>query len=111
MIEMIAIVAFSVLFLHTITTEGMILQIVSVSLIGLPTWLKKPLYSCSTCMCMWWGPAIVAIGILFLNWQITSWIQVIIICVSAGGMNAAVGKVSGAIKPCDCERKKRLKLI
>lgn len=112
MIVQAVITATTVLFLHACTTQGMVLQVVGDSLNNLPAWLQKPLYSCPICMCMWWGPVVIACGIVWMNWQVNSAVQMFMICMAAGGMNWIVTRVTPQNnKTCNCERKQRLNLL
>ncbi len=90
MLEPVIIVALCVLFLHVCTWEGMVFHVVSNSLWKLHSWLKKPLYDCPICMAIWWGPMIVAIGILGDAWHVNSIYQLAIIVTAAGAVNAVL---------------------
>ncbi len=112
MIEKITIVALVVLFLHACTNKGMILQVVGKSMEDLPDWLQKPLYSCPICMCMWWGPVVIALGIVFVGWEITGTVEMFLICAAAAGINKVISNFTPEDKKkCNCERKQRLGLL
>lgn len=87
MTETIFITALIVLFLHVCCWEGMIFSFVSGSLKDIPDYLKKPLYSCPICMLIWWGPSIVACGIVGNIWQVANIWQLSIIITAAAGVN------------------------
>ncbi len=90
MLEQVIIVALCVLFLHICTWEGMIFHFIHSSLWGLRSWLKKPLYDCPVCMAIWWGPAIIAIGIIGKMWQVSNVYQLAIVITAAAAVNAVL---------------------
>ncbi len=49
------IIAFTVLFIHATTWEGMINEWVHAVTWDWPPFLKKPVYDCPICMAPWWG--------------------------------------------------------
>jgi hypothetical protein len=111
MIEMSIIIALVVFFLHECTREGMILEFIYYALYDLPSFLKKPLFDCPTCMCMWWGPSIIGVCILAGFTEITNNWAMLVSMFMAGGINAIVlGLINKQEKrKCNC-RKNRLKL-
>lgn len=115
MLAYIAITALIVLFLHLVTTPGMIFHIVEKTLKNFPVWMhwmQKPLYSCPACMCIWWGPTVVGCGIVWFGWQVSNTAQMFAICMAASTLNFLIAKVTPEKqKTCDCDRKKRLGLL
>lgn len=98
-----------VMFIHSCTGEGMILNFIDRLFENAPIWIRKPLFSCSVCMVPYWGSLLIWLGNYFYFWNVysaESWIFILLI---AGGINASVLKLSKE-KPCDCDRKKRLNI-
>ena len=87
MISIILITSLVVLFFHVCTWPGMVFSFVGKALDKIPSYLKKPLFDCPICMCPWWGPVIIAIGILAGAWQVTNTWQMIMIVAAAAGLN------------------------
>lgn len=87
MSEIIFITALIVLFLHVCCWEGMIFSFVTKILKNIPDYLKKPLFSCPICMTIWWGPSIIACGIVGNIWQVDNVWQLSIIITAASGIN------------------------
>ena len=90
MIEISFITALIVLFFYECTREGMIFHFVDKSLKKLPGYLKKPLYDCPICACIWWGPSIVACGIIGNVWKVDNIWQLAMIVSGAGGINTVL---------------------
>lgn len=117
MIEIIFITALVVLFFHVCTWPGMIFSFVAKALKDLPGYLKKPLYDCPICACIWWGPAVVACGILGKIWQVVNVWQLAIIVSAAAGINTVLIYVINQGKQlaktlgeseCNCTSKEKL---
>lgn len=87
MLQIAFIVAVVVLLFHACTWEGMIFYFINTTLHKLPDYLKKPLYDCPICATVWWGPAVVACGILGHAWSVTNVWQLSIIVAAAAGIN------------------------
>jgi hypothetical protein len=115
--EMVAIsfiVALVVLFFHTCTQPGMVFEFVSKALDKVHPYLKKPLYDCPICATVWWGPSIIACGILGKIWLVTNVFQLAIILCVAAGLNTVFVYVINSSKAiaktlneyeCNCTRK------
>ena len=89
MIEAIIIISLIVLFIHACFGGGMILEPLRVIFYKLTvkvTILRKPLYSCVTCMTPWYGSAI---G--FLIYGIDS--ETIVAVGAASGLNFIISKI------------------
>ena len=91
MIEFILIIAFSVLFIHSCTWEGMILESVVKVFWKAPVWIKKPLFECPICMTPWWGSLIIVLSCINSGVWI-DWFSWIIIIITAGGINSVLDK-------------------
>lgn len=89
MIEVSFMLAFSVLFLHVCTWEGMIFEFVSNKLYNLSDKIKKPLYDCPICMVPWWGSIILTLYSLASGlWQ--PYYQWILELFAAAGINTVL---------------------
>lgn len=90
MLEIALIISVTVVFLHASTWEGMILQSIPVFFWNVPVWIKKPLFSCPVCMTLWWGPSILATGIVSFHCPVTSSGQMAMLVLSAAGINVVL---------------------
>lgn len=79
-------IAFCVLFLHSITLDGMIFQFVSKALWNLPSVIKKPLFDCPVCMVPWWGSLIIVL-LCYHNNEWLGWLEWTLVLMTAGGIN------------------------
>lgn len=100
-------------FIHACTREKMVIYVVNRSTKKAPDFLRKPLFECPTCMSMWWGPSIIAYGIIRLGWEFQNIDEVFVTCILSGGMNYMIQQLTGAInEKCNCgtddRRKKRI---
>jgi hypothetical protein len=77
-------------FINITTHEGMILEKVNDWFWSVSPWLKKPLFECTICMCMWWGPMVACGGILWFDWQFNSWQQIIACCMIGATLNSII---------------------
>ena len=87
MIKIAFITAMIVILFHAFAWKGMVFYFIDEALCDLPDYFKKPLYSCPICMSIWWGPAILAVGILAKLWQFANFLQIAIIVCLAAAMN------------------------
>lgn len=56
MIQTVATIALSIIFIHALFWDGMLLGSLRRSwLTNLPLWVRKPLYECAVCMTSLWG--------------------------------------------------------
>lgn len=131
MIEIIVIVALIVYFFYECTRKGMVFSFVADTLDACPAWMKKPLFDCPICMVVWWGPSIIACGIIGNVWQVSNVWKLSMIIAAAAGTNTFInylveqGKaISKSLNESDCNctkketvdekkanRKKRLNII
>lgn len=88
MISTVVIISLVVIFLHECTREGMILQVVQRWCWGMPEFVKKPLFDCPVCMCIWWGWPI----ILLYDFHPVNITQVFVLLFASGGLTAIVTK-------------------
>lgn len=90
MIQIIIITALIVLFFHVCTWKGMVFSFVSefFKRTTVPDYLKKPLYDCPVCATVWWGPVVIACGILGNVWIVSNYLQLAIILSASAGLNA-----------------------
>lgn len=114
MIQLILIVALTVLFLHVCTWEGMIFGFIHSGLKQLPDYIKKPIYDCPICMSVWWGSIILYIGTITDAWYQPKLFEWILIVFSAGGINTVLiyivdaGKaIAKALNDSDCNCTKK----
>jgi len=118
MIQTIFITALIILFFHVCTWPGMVFSFVSEALKNVPAYLKKPLFDCPICMCPWWGPTVVACGIVGNVWHVDNVWQLAIIVASAAGINTVLIYVINQGKQlaktlneseCNCTSKEKIR--
>jgi hypothetical protein len=90
MLEKSFIISLIISFMNITTHEGMILEKVNDWFWNVTPLIKKPLFECSICMCMWWGPMIACCGILWFEWQFQSWQQIMACCMIAATFNSLI---------------------
>jgi hypothetical protein len=90
MLEKSLAISLIICFINITTHEGMILEKVNEWFWNVHPWLKKPLFECSVCMCMWWGPTISCCGILWFGWHFNSWQQIMACCMISATFNSII---------------------
>lgn len=116
MISIVFTISLIVIFLHECTRPGMIFSFVASSLDHLPSYLRKPLYDCPICMIPWWGPSILALGIIGKLWYINNVLSFFIVIGLASGVNIFLVNFLNVLKSavkmmgqtdCHCENKEK----
>lgn len=91
MILVLLIMALFPIGIHVVTGEGMILQSagqwMETTVKHFPSWVRKPMWTCPRCMCLWWGgPA--ALGVNYGP----EWLQWGLILIAAVGLQDLLDK-------------------
>jgi len=85
--ELSFLIAMAVLFLHTATKEGMLLNFLVAPLWSLSDFIKKPLFECPVCMIPWWG-SILLTGYCIRHGEWIHPFTWFLILAAAGGINS-----------------------
>jgi hypothetical protein len=86
MLQTITIISLIIIFIHATTWEGMIFEKVNEIFEDAPSWIRKPLFDCPTCMSPWWC----LIVLFFMSYEIQNYKDVIMIMFSVGGLNTII---------------------
>jgi hypothetical protein len=86
MLQTISITSLIIIFIHATTWEGMLFEFVNEMFEDAPSWIRKPIFDCPTCMAPWWSLII----LFFMGYEIVSYKDLVIIICSVGGLNTII---------------------
>lgn len=78
LLEQSLLLALSVTFIHATMWEGMIFGFIRNN--NAPSWLRKPVYECLTCMGFWWGTFIYIIFFDQILWDKKLLLTILVSC-------------------------------